>query len=74
MAYISYNKAWEGEVDNIVSTEDKVPDLNINQRRLEVHYTYKKFENMATTFEPTDDTDVLNKSCLHVKLKQINSQ
>ena len=69
MAYISYNKAWEGEFDSVVSTKDKVPDLYINQIRLEVHDTYKKFEKMTTTFEPTDDADVINKPCLHVKLK-----
>ena len=42
MAYISYNKSWESEFDNIVSKRDKPQDLNINQLKLEVHDTCKK--------------------------------
>ena len=30
MAYISYNKLWESEFDDIVSKRDKLQDLNIN--------------------------------------------
>ena len=29
MAYISYNKLWESEFDNIVFKKDKVHDVNI---------------------------------------------
>ena len=36
MAYISYNKFWESEFDNIISKRDKLQDLNINQLKLEV--------------------------------------
>ena len=39
MAYISYNKVWESEIDNIVSKRDKLQDLNISQLKLEVHDT-----------------------------------
>ena len=42
MTYISYNKLWESEFDNIVSKRDKFQDLNNNQSKLEVHETYKK--------------------------------
>ena len=42
MAYISYNKAWESEFDNIVSRRDKLQNLNINHLKLEVHDTNKK--------------------------------
>ena len=42
MAYISYNKLWESEFDNIVSKRDKLQDLNIIQLKLEVQDTYKK--------------------------------
>ena len=34
MAYTSYNKLWKNQFDNIVSKEDKVQDLNINQLKL----------------------------------------
>ena len=33
VAYISYNKIWESQFDKIVSKNDKVQDLNINQLR-----------------------------------------
>ena len=42
MAYISYKKLWESEIDNFVSKKDKVQDLNINQLKLQVHDTYRK--------------------------------
>ena len=61
MAYISYNKLWESEFDNIVSKRDKLQDLNINQLELEVHDTYKKDEKITTSFEPTNPEDVINK-------------
>ena len=72
MAYISYNKLWESESDGIVSKRDKLQDLNINQLKLEVHDTYKKDEKITTNFEPTDDSDVINKSYLEEKLLKIN--
>ena len=61
MAYISYNKIWENDFDNIVSKKDKVQDMNINHSKLEVHDTYRKGEKITTNFQPTDDEDVLNK-------------
>ena len=39
MAYISYNKIWEPELDGIVSKRDKLQDFNIHQLKLEVHDT-----------------------------------
>ena len=39
MAYISYKKLWESEIDSIVSKRDKLQDLNNNQLKLEVHDT-----------------------------------
>ena len=62
MAYISYNKLWENEFDGIVSKRDKLQDLNNIQLKLEVHDTYKKDEKLTTNFEPTDDSDAINKS------------
>ena len=72
MAYISYNKLWESEFDGIVSKRDKLQDLNINQLKLEVHDTYKKHEKITTNFEPTDNSDVINKGYLDDKLLKIN--
>ena len=72
MAYISYNKMWESEFDGIVSKRDKLQDLNINQLKLEVHDSYKKDEKKTTNFEPTDNSDVINKGYLDEKLIKIN--
>ena len=70
MLYISYNKLWESEFDNIVSKRDKLQDLNIKQLKLEVHDIYKKDEEITTNFEPTDDSDVIKKSYLDEKFKK----
>ena len=67
MAYISYN-IWESEFDGIVSKRDKLQDLNISQLKLEVHATYKKDKKLTTNFEPTDNSDVINKGYLDEKL------
>ena len=71
MAYISYNKLWESEFDNIVSKRDKLQDLNINNLKLEVHDTYKKDEKISTNFKPIDNEDVINKGYLDEKLLKI---
>ena len=73
MAYISYNKLWESEFDNIVSKRDKLRDLNINNLKLEVHDAYKKDEKLTTNFEPVDYSDVINKGYLDLKLLKIDS-
>ena len=57
MAYISYNKLWESEFDNMVSKKHQLEVLGINQLRLQVHGSYKKDEIITTNFEPTDNTD-----------------
>ena len=67
MAYISYNKLWESELDGMVSKRDKLQDLNGNQSKLEVHDTYKKDEKITTNFEPVDNEDVINKGHLDSK-------
>ena len=72
MAYIRYNKLWESEFDGIVSKRDKLHDLIINQLKLEVHDTYRKDEKLTTNFEPTDNSDVINKAYLNEKLKKID--
>ena len=72
MAYISYNKLWDSEFDNIVSKRDKLQDLNINNLKLEVHDTYKKDEKITTNFKPVNDEDVINKSFLDEKLKKVD--
>ena len=46
--------------------------MNINQLKLEVHHTYKKDEKITTNFEPTDNSDVINKAYLDEKFKKID--
>ena len=70
MAYFSHNKLWESEFDSIVSKRGKLQGLNINQLKLKVHDTYKTDAKLTTRFEPTDDTDVINKGHLDEKLKK----
>ena len=72
MAYISYNKLWESEFDSIVSRREKLQDLNINQLKLEVHDSFKKYEKLTTVFEAVDDSDVINKAYLDENLLEIN--
>ena len=72
MAYIFYKKLWESEFDGIVSRRDKLQDANISQLKLEVHDTYKKDEKITTNFEPTDNSDVINKGYLDEKLIKID--
>ena len=67
MAYISYNKLWESRFDGIVSKRDKLQDMNIRKLKLEVHDTHKKDRKLTTNFEPTDNTDVINKAYLDEK-------
>ena len=61
MAYISYNKLWEIEFDNIVPKNDKVQDLIFNQSKLEVHDSYKNDGNMTSNSEPVNNKDVKKK-------------
>ena len=71
MAYISSNKLWESDFDNIVSTKDKVQDTNLNQLKLDVHDTYKEDEKLTANFKPGKDKDVINKAYLDEKLSKI---
>ena len=46
---------------------DKLQDLNINQLNFKVHDSYENYEKITTDFEPTDDSDVINKGYLEKK-------
>ena len=72
MAYISFKKLWASEVDGIVSEQDKLQGLKINQLKLEVHDTCKKDRKITTNFEAVDDEDVINKKYLDEKMLKIN--
>ena len=72
MAYISYNKLWESEFDNVVSERDKFQDLSIFQLKLELHDSHKKDEKLTTNFEPINIEDVINKGYLDEILLKIN--
>ena len=54
----------------MVSKRDKLQDLKINQLKLEVHDTYKKYEKLKSNFEPIINEDVINKAYLGEKLKK----
>ena len=51
MAYISYKKSWENEINGIVSKRHEIQDSNNNQPILEVHETYKKDERKQQTLK-----------------------
>ena len=70
MAYISHNNLWESDFDNIVSTTDKMQDVNRNQLKHEVHDTYKKDEKITTNFRADKDDDVTNKDYLVKKYQK----
>ena len=67
MAYKSYNKLWESDIDGIVSKRDKLQDLNTNQLKLELHDFYEKDEKITTNFEPVIDSDFINEAYLDSK-------
>ena len=70
MAFISFNNLWESEFVNIVSKRNKVQALNIIQLKLQVHDIQKKIEKLTTNFEPTGNSDDLNKTYLDEKIKK----
>ena len=71
MACISFNNLQESEFDNIVSKRDKVQALNNIQLQLQVHDIQKKIEKLTTNFEPTGNSDDINKIYLDAKKKVI---
>ena len=72
MAHISYNKLWDSEFHGIVSTRDKLQDLNNNQLKLELYDSYKKDEKLTKNFEPNNYEDVINKAYLDEKSFKLN--
>ena len=50
----------------------EIQDLKINQLKLEVHDIYKKDEKITTNFEPTANSDVINKGYLDDKFLKMN--
>ena len=46
-------------------------DSNLNQLKLKVNDTYKEDEKVTTNFEPSEDSDVINKAHLDGKLSKI---
>ena len=72
MAFISHNKFWENEFYNMVSKKDKVQGMNFNQLKLKVHNSYGKDEKISTNFEPTDNSDVINKAYLDDNFLEID--
>ena len=71
MAYIRYNVLWQSEFYNYVSAKVRVQDINPNQLKLKVNDTYEEDEKMTTSFEPSNDEDVMNKAYFDEKLSKI---
>ena len=46
-------------------------DLSFNQVKLKILDTFRKDEKITTNFEPTDDSDVINKAYRDKNLKKI---
>ena len=46
--------------------------MNINPLKLEVYDRYREDEKLTTNFEPTDDSDVINKAYLYGKLLKMD--
>ena len=67
MAKIWYDNLWRIEFYNKASAKDKVQDLNLNEVKLKVNNACKKDEKLTTNFEPSDDSDVMNKAYLFKK-------
>ena len=72
MAFISYNKLWESEFDNIVSKKDKIQDINFIQIKLELHDTFRKEEKKTTNLEAVKDEDITNEEFFDKKLWKID--
>ena len=67
-----YYYIYGSEFDGSISKRVNLCDLNIIHLKLDIHDTYEKDEKITTNFEPTDDSDVINKAYLDEKLKQID--
>ena len=74
MVYMSYIKLMEGEFDGSVSKRDKIQDVSFSQLILEVHDTFKKVEKTTTNFQPTDNTDVIDKTHMDKNLSKTQVQ
>ena len=72
MTYVSYNKLWVSEVDNIVFGKDKEQDINMNQIKLRAHDTYKKDEETTASSEPSNDEDAIKKAYLDEKMSRLD--
>ena len=53
-----------------LSLKDKVQDMSFNQLKLDLHEIFLKNGKITTNFEPTDDSDVINKGFLAQKLSK----
>ena len=63
---------WKSKFDNIVSKKFKVQVIKIKQLKLEVHDKYKEYEKLTTNFDPTDNSNVIDKVYLDEKLLKMN--
>ena len=57
-----------------MSSKDGVQDNNINQLKLKINDAYIKHGKITTSFEPSDNSDVINKDYLDKKLSKIEGR
>ena len=55
---------WESEFHHNVSAEIKMQDFILDQTKLKVKDTYRKYENKTMNFEHSNIADVINKGFL----------
>ena len=70
MAYKSCDRLWRSDFYNKDSEKDRVQDINLNQIKLKVNYTYDKDEKTATNVEHVKDEDVVMKTFLDVTITE----
>ena len=74
MVFLNDNDLWNKEFDNIVSTKDKVQNINLKQLKLKVNDIYKEDGKITTIFEASDDIDKGNKSYFGKNLCKIEGR
>ena len=70
LANKSCDRLWRSDFYNKDSEKDRVQDINLNQIKLKVNYTFDKDEKTATNVEHVKDEDVVMKTFLDVTITE----
>ena len=74
MAYASYDKLWRGEFCSNDSAKVKTQVRDLNQLKLKLNDFHRKNENVATNFDPSDNSNLISKAQLNTKLTHIEGR